>query len=561
MKGDKDLDVCPAYRRQTLVVGKGSDYRFVQPLAGEGSKSREFHCIFPVKKIDHVSHDAIVGSNIQDVLVFEALQCLHSCTGWDGRGEAARCRITYFLHDATFEVVKDGVVLLKRCCSVPSMRDSSCQYPWNSTHGLTKLSPLDFQIGSTITIYSHRFKIIDATARTREYYDSIGCPLGTTGLDEGTDSCCGDRNDDDDGVDNEKKKQNKKVSQQKRITQYLFKGEYIGCRDRLRTLQWRDVVLKVWGWVEKDKEHVLLLYYVEDNSVEMFEFTDSKLNKTRKILSRNNFVEQVASVMRGPDNYTMNGDSSPYQPSDFIIGKQVTLSGRNILIYKASEDTCRWMIDNIDGVDDERMKEILVGDDPGKRHMSRKHAEEEDCTELITPVPDSGLDRLQFVAKFSGNPESKKKLTNADEERRFIIQVYCSDLSVSISEMVQHSGAQGVKFLIKQRVYRDFKLKRNLIQPREFSIGGFITIYSHTFEILDADRATLTFMAHYPEYFELADGREAVDLVQRALMNHNETSKASEEESLPDLLEQLLPDFTRAQLMSACILLMDRNSA
>ena len=551
--------MCPAYRRQTLVVGKGNDqYRFVQPLDGGDREvdhdwMNDNGCIDEkkdgVKVIEKDQEISMTNAVTECVLVFDALHVSLN-------QEENMCRIRYFVHDAKVEVVKDGAVLLKSFCSgVASScirRDSSVckEYPWNTNSNTrVALSPLDFQIGSTITMYSHRFKIVDASARTREYYDSIGCPLGRA-LSEEKDSSC-------DGADVKTKKSNNK----KKITQYLTKGEYIGCHGR--SLQMRDnVVLKVWGWVEKDKEHVLLLFYVADNSVEMFQFMDSKLSKTRKILARNNFVEQVAFVMRGGNGSTVNGgDESPYQPGDFIVGKNITLSGRNVLIYKASEDTCRWMIENIDGVDDERMKEVRVGDDPGKCRVSRKHVEEEYDEEVITPVPDFGLDRLQFVAKFSGSRDSKKKLTNADAERRFIIQVYCSDLSVSISEMVQHSSlSQSLKFLSRQKVYRNFNLKRDIVQPLEFYIGASVTIYSHTFEILDADRATLTCMAHHPEYFELADGRKAVDHVHCALRNHMDTSQDSGEgKSLPDLLEQLLPDFTRAQLMSACILLMARH--
>ncbi len=105
------------------------------------------------------------------------------------------------------------------------------------------------------------------------------------------------------------------------------------------------------------------------------------------------------------------------------------------------------------------------------------------------------------------------------------------------------------------------------LKPHDFYIGVHIEIYGHWFEVLDADIATMRYIAMNPDYFTSTDGSEALSDVQNALASCTfaPSHPPAEKNSLDPIwnghsallqgLKKLLPQYSMQQLINACALL------
>jgi len=437
--------------------------------------------------------------------------------------------ILYHLSDSTFEVLYDdseckGKIYLKRYCNTSSLQE--WQIP----------NPLDLDVGKCINILGHTFKILDMTPSTKEYLEAQGRIVTAPCLDEANEIQIPE-------------KCTLPSREGERLTSYLSRGENVSktIMNGL-PLEWKGVILKFWA-IDGESKHYLIKYHVEDCSVELFEFLDDSLSTTHKILSRTNFIDPVGSLLKATP-----AGSPLFKPLDFLVGDHVKICGRKMCVYKVDQVSQEWMASNMNGIDVSRMQEIPIVSTTDKKKAKQRdrNLSHDDESEIVSPAP-SGLETMQFLAKLVNPKSDDTSIDEFNSERRFIIQVHCSDFTICIREL-SSKGSSGIggKFLERQRVYTDLAKKRGLLQPSEFYIGSEVKIYGRTFEILDADRSTLEYIAFHPEYFPRADATAILDEVNDAL---RQIPASVPRDAAFSMLKSSIPNIANAAIVSACIVL------
>lgn len=451
--------------------------------------------------------------------------------------DARRFVILYHVSDSTYEVLYDdddddenrGKVFLKRYCN------TSCLKQWD------KPNPFDFDIGQCVNVVGHVFSILDMCPFTKMYLESQGRTI--------SDACLGTRE------ENDKVKQTPSCKPHERLTSYLSHGECVGTQIlKSHPQEWNGVILRFWAVDVYTKREYLIKYHVEDCSIELFEFLDTCLTKTQKILSRTNFIDPVGSLMKSTEA-AASIIAGAFQPHEFLMGKQVKICGRHMVIHKADNHSRAWMATNIANINTTNLEEIPLPSSMAENNRMKQGTKSKqadlDSEEVLSLAP-SGLESMQFLATLSPYPKtSEKNQDTFNQERKFIIQVYCSDFSICIKEMnVQTPGSFGSKFLERQRVYKDLAKKRGTLQPFEFYIGSEVEIYGRRFEILDADKVTLEYIADHPEYFTRADGTGILCEVRSVLQK-----TYAESSNMLNILQKNLPHVSKAAIISACMIL------
>ncbi len=392
--------------------------------------------------------------------------------------------VLYHLSDGTYEVKKDGKVFLKRPIGASSAAVSAGIAVETAPH------PYTLEIGDELKLSGHVFRLVDADAFTRHHVEvarngvPLGPPVVTSSvvterpLAAATDSARGNKEHPD--------------ASNRRLTAYLSHGEDLKASLRRGTpAAWRGIVLHVWAVEAHAKlDRYLLSFHLEDASVELRLINPDNEAKWTLVLSRTTLIDPIAAML---------GESAEpvgraFQPTDFLVGSQLKLGGRQLLVTKMCRESAMWMAENVKGVDADRMHgEITV--DTG--HPCRKPEVTPDASPEEPPPLPSGLDVLQFLAIGGANVEGGQE--------RYVIRVDCADSSISIAK-----ADTGSKYL------RPGHYGVNV--GRDLFIGARVTINCHQFEIIDASRATLLYVASHPEVFESSRADEALILqVQESL--------------------------------------------
>lgn len=175
------------------------------------------------------------------------------------------------------------------------------------------------------------------------------------------------------------------------------------------------------------------------------------------------------------------------------------------------------------------------------------------------------LEKLQFLAIL--HPTDAKQLQKVDSVRRFRLYVYPEDETVAIYEnKTENSGLSGGKFLERQPIFRDLRMRQDRLSVEDFWIGRIIDIYNRNFKIIDADESTLRYFERHPDSFCMTDAREAVTQLRQVLRRGKYLDVECESNTEPktriptlDMLQQCLPGFTRHQLLNACRAIINQS--
>jgi hypothetical protein len=380
----------------------------------------------------------------QDVVL-----CFHATCG-RGKGDDASIfavRIVYHLYDSTFEVLYDdgdwkGRVFIKRYTNQSDVEQSCVKGSFD---------PFKIQIGDCVEICGRPFTIRDADQRTREFRGDHGCPIGAP-LQSVKD------------LAQEKDPTFVRQPYGEKITSYLTCTRKISHRV---PLDWKDVVLRFWATCEQEEEEeeegrYLIQYYPEDSSIELRKFVDPGRSKTCRYLSRTTLVDPAASMIHAGD--TMVG--GPLQLQDVLVGRRVTICGKQYFVFKTDEPSLQWLRKNVPNLAEDMHEEISMNDDhavgdtrQGKQHKKSCQQEEEEDNDnqdqTSHPAP-PGVDEMQFLAQFSTEKPSKR-VSRIDKERKFVITVHCADETISIREMHRpNSGTLAGKFLERQKAFSTY---------------------------------------------------------------------------------------------------------
>lgn len=127
----------------------------------------------------------------------------------------------------------------------------------------------------------------------------------------------------------------------------------------------------------------------------------------------------------------------------------------------------------------------------------------QNCIMLITKPPKKNFHKImdnekklmRFIARMSEDQSLAPgyKLTAADVDRRFILQYFLADDTISIFEPpARNSGIVGGKFLERTRIH-----KPNTTDPypeTELFVGARLVVAKRCFDLVEADEYTLAYM-------------------------------------------------------------------
>jgi len=259
-------------------------------------------------------------------------------------------------------------------------------------------------------------------------------------------------------------------------------------------------------------------YFLADDTVEVLEINlvNSGRDPFPTFLQRSKLPKDFREIRADVSRIGWTTDQSVqyYTEEDFKVGSEITVFSRNLFIAGCDAFTKNFYMENY-GLTDADFP-FLSMDDPVQEVPEMKPPEyngfgtEEDSLGsflYLTPkVPkvdfkklmeNDGL-KLSFLARFV-DPQPE------DVNRRFNITFYMNNDTVSIFERFQrNSGFVGGKFLERRRVTNP--ASGLFFKPNDFRVGVILRINKYDFELMQADRWTLDFMANNPAIFSGGGG-------------------------------------------------------
>lgn len=362
----------------------------------------------------------------------------------------------------------------------------------------------------------------------------------------------------------------------------LGKPSHLLDGDKLRQfLENNKKVLRFWCvWDERqsmygDRRPYVLHYFLEDDTVEILEINESNSGRDPfpVFLKRGPLPKVTVKT-----NTTLNPKyrkGQCYGPGDFRLGTYITVLGREFYLHDADTFTKSWYKDNL-GFGDEEMTPVDIKEPifpkpkaalPPYNGYGTLEDSLQNCLSLVPKPPKRDLHKLmnkdkiilRFVVKMVDTETHKHSAT--DLARRFILSYFMMDDTLLIFEPpVRNTGIAGGKFLERQRIYKP--RSEEIYTYLDLYVGSVIEVFNRSFDLMEADEYTLTYMENYKDIFVMADtdvmvrsvkaqvsGKE--DAVRAALIAADKagTGALSGEDLEAGLLEAGLK-FTRHQAIS-----------
>ncbi|XP_038125122.1 EF-hand domain-containing family member C2 isoform X2 [Cyprinodon tularosa] len=423
-----------------------------------------------------------------------------------------RCKIYFYLEDGTIQVVEpkskngcvpQGTVIRRHRIPLPDQHQF-----YNVFH---------FNINQEVVFYARTFKITDCDSFTKNFLTNLGVLLNEpTAAPEHPFRTLRQKSEDS----------MKPLRQNRDQFQKFLKND--GKILRFRCF-WDDTVFG-------DQQELILLYYLADDTIEVFQVVpNSGRQHVPKFLSRSKLPKRPPVRMKLPGEATDPSVLNPlapmtqaalvsgefYRDSDLTIGAEVNIWGRRVVITDCDEFTKDYYRSKY-GIED--FSPLQYKDPPPPKPAQtvppyNGFGSEEDslnsCQGLLPQRPRKkkfmeeercGLSRylLNFLAKMVTTDP-------VDTERRFIITFYLSDDSISVFEKPQkNSGVLGGKFLERRRVLKPgqelFKSEPfQYLTAQDLYVGASVCLKGVTFQLLDADEHTLSYMEQHEQQFPRAN--------------------------------------------------------
>eukprot|EP00835_Amoeboradix_gromovi_P001866 NODE_95_length_21460_cov_0.300220.p5 type:complete len:423 gc:universal NODE_95_length_21460_cov_0.300220:18535-17267(-) len=205
------------------------------------------------------------------------------------------CTISYFLEDETIKVVMKKTAILDRVTAMKNRDDH--------------LEIFEMQLGTIVKVYGKAYKLLQMEDHGRAYLKKHGYDLGM----------------------------NLRIPLTEKITQKT-NYEVVKSFPLKQFIEYDKQVLRFFGlWDDSknmfgEKHYLVVLYYLTDNSIEVHECAQGDRNHSKSFLNRSKLTHPSGKY---------------FQPSEFEIGKFVTIYCREILIYDCDEFTSKFFISKL----------------------------------------------------------------------------------------------------------------------------------------------------------------------------------------------------------------------
>eukprot|EP00929_Paragymnodinium_shiwhaense_P001643 TRINITY_DN101877_c0_g1_i1.p1 TRINITY_DN101877_c0_g1~~TRINITY_DN101877_c0_g1_i1.p1 ORF type:complete len:635 (+),score=101.00 TRINITY_DN101877_c0_g1_i1:98-2002(+) len=462
-----------------------------------------------------------------------------------------RCTVFFYLEDGTMMVTE------------PKVENSGIpQGTFVKRHRIPKhdggfYSYHDLKCGMTINVYSRAFRLTDCDDFTRAFLQkAVGSDPGPA---------------EEQPLETYRKGENlDDATMTSRMREIVESKEYNelaagGSRKNAKLQQYLENDRKVLSfkcfWDDPTRYgarmYYVLHYYLSDDTVEMLECLARNSGRDpypvfwRRAPLRWNPHVSPAPGMLEPEPIT-------YKPEDLIVGRSVTVYGRDIMLYDCDEFT-RYFYREYLGHE----QDGLPIEEPIEEHVKLSHpphtgfGTEDDslasCLHLTPRVP--RRDILKLMNEQGKILRFEAQITNTrseDVSRRFVIGLYVADNSIGVWEIRQrNSGHTEGKFASRSR-------KKNVatgrfFEPCDFVVGTTIEINGTPFHIIRADEATMKYMEKHCIDFPHSDVALVTtkmewlrgDLRQMQHVSAEQLGRLADKNSLP-LSEHELETLSRA---------------
>lgn len=191
--------------------------------------------------------------------------------------------------------------------------------------------------------------------------------------------------------------------------------------------------------------------------------------------------------------------NSFFETTDLIVGNQIQVGNRKMMIYDADESTRRFYqarlnieqpaainLDQIFPKSDSIQHELPPYNGFGSLEDSAQNCKKIDPVrpkKNYIKMLTNGNAKLRFKAKMYSNRE-------IDQSRRFVFEIRLSDDLIAIHEIGQKNGGMPAgRFLEPSRIAKPDSLTDNpeYYTINDFKIGNLIIAFSHRFQIIDCD--------------------------------------------------------------------------
>lgn len=424
-----------------------------------------------------------------------------------------KCAILYYLEDGTMMVSEPKVensgisqgTFVKRH-RVPRSRDL----------GGGHYSYEDLKVGSTITIYSRVFQIVDADDFTREYYDqAFGITLepgGEAPLDAFAATALAAP---ESPVFSIAPHSRNEIAEGKAYNELALGGH----RKNLNLQQYlendRKVLCFKCYWDDTTRYgarmYYTLHYYLADDTVDLQESLARNSGRDpypafwkRSPLRKNPYVSP-APCMEEPTPVI-------HKPEDFIVGSCVKVYGRDFFLYDCDDFTRDFYRKYMDVEQD-----TYTINEPAVRHTKLScpphsgFGTEEDsmasCLHLTPRLPRRDVNKLMDNADRTMRFEAAMETGARDDaRRRFVVTLHLADDSVSVWERRQkNSGHDEGRFAARARIKNPSTGR--WFTPQDFFVGATVTVSAVPFRLLQADEATMRHMEERSREFPASNPR------------------------------------------------------
>lgn len=207
-----------------------------------------------------------------------------------------------------------------------------------------------------------------------------------------------------------------------------------------------------------------------------------------------------------------------YKPEDIRCGDNITIYGRECLIYGCDDHTSAWYVHNL-GLHQQSL--ILPKDAPSVQYQPvpkyNGFGTEEDSMGSVKSLrhnpPQQDMKKMfkqdMHILRFN----SKLVSTEPDDENReFIISFYCGDDTIQIYEVCdKNSGRIGGKFMEKKK--HKNPVTGGWYDEKEFLIGRTVFLGGFRFQLVSCDEYTEKYMEDNPDQFP----ESSIELVVRKI--------------------------------------------
>lgn len=370
-----------------------------------------------------------------------------------------------------------------------------------------------FKVGTELEVYDRIFKIVGCDRFTRWFYKTNDMPQP---------------DDEEPPVD--------RFTEHQELTYKAEKGELPIPKSVVEGKQYNEIVLggsrkntKLEQFLLNDRyvlrfhafwddhsrygarRYFIIHYFLSDNTVEIVNVHQRNSGRTeepqfykRGPLNKKNFVTVAPGMMEQDDKI--------YLPEDFIIGQEIDVWGRKLILHDCDEFTRTFY--------QQRMgfnQATIDVSEPQPEHLQLAFpphtgiGSEEDslgsCMQLAPTQPKK--DYIKLMTLQGTILRFEARLDNGlfeDEIRRFIVAFYPADDTIAVFEFsTRNSGFGGGKF--SERGMKKNPMTGKVFAYSDFAVGRTVHVKSHPFVLLRADEFTLCFMESNPSKFPLCDAR------------------------------------------------------